>query len=240
MALPAKFRSATLFLLMIAGLALSAQTASSAECWGETNIILGDFNDDGRQDLVIGSPFSLVALAGEAGVVHVLYGTASGPGFSVLPQQLWYLDLPGIPGDSESSDNFGRSLAVGDFDCDGIDDLVIGEKEAVTVLYGSIPGGLTTTGVQRLTGTIGSGFGRAVAAGHTEGFVKIIRDAEYSEILGAHIVGAHATELIAEFVIGRHLESTVEEMEKAMHPHPTLSEGVSEGALAALGRPIHM
>jgi len=166
MALPAKFRSATLFLLMIAGLALSAQTASSAECWGETNIILGDFNDDGRQDLVIGSPFSLVALAGEAGVVHVLYGTASGPGFSVLPQQLWYLDLPGIPGDSESSDNFGRSLAVGDFDCDGIDDLVIGEKEAVTVLYGSIPGGLTTTGVQRLTGTIGSGFGRAVAAGN--------------------------------------------------------------------------
>lgn len=82
--------------------------------------------------------------------------------------------------------------------------------------------------------------GRAVASGHAEGFVKIIRDKKYSEILGAHIVGPHATELIAEFVIGRHLESTVEEMEKAMHPHPTLSEGVSEGALAALGRPIHI
>jgi dihydrolipoamide dehydrogenase len=53
-------------------------------------------------------------------------------------------------------------------------------------------------------------------------------------------VGPHATELIAEFVLGRHLESTVEEMEKAIHPHPTLSEGVSEGALAALGRPIHI
>lgn len=82
--------------------------------------------------------------------------------------------------------------------------------------------------------------GRAVAMGHADGFVKIIRDKKYSEILGAHIVGPHATELIAEFVVGRHLESTVEEMEKAMHPHPTLSEGVSEGALAALGRPIHI
>lgn len=84
------------------------------------------------------------------------------------------------------------------------------------------------------------GIGRAVASGHSDGFVKIIRDKQYSEILGAHIVGPHATELIAEFVVGRHLEATVEEMEKAMHPHPTLSEGVSEGALAALGRPIHI
>jgi len=84
------------------------------------------------------------------------------------------------------------------------------------------------------------GVGRAVAAGDTEGFVKVIRDKKYSEILGAHIVGSHATELIAEFVVGRHLEATVEEMEKAMHPHPTLSEGVAEGALAALGRAIHI
>ena len=83
------------------------------------------------------------------------------------------------------------------------------------------------------------GIGRAVAAGHTDGFIKVIRDKKYSEILGAHIVGPHATELIAEFVVGRHLESTVEELEKAMHPHPTLSEGVAEGALAALGRAIH-
>jgi len=84
------------------------------------------------------------------------------------------------------------------------------------------------------------GIGRAVAAGHTDGFIKVIRDKKYSEILGAHIVGSHATELIAEFVVGRHLESTVEELEKAMHPHPTLSEGVAEGALAALGRAIHV
>ena len=84
------------------------------------------------------------------------------------------------------------------------------------------------------------GNGRALAAGDSEGFLKVIRDKRYSEILGAHIVGPGATELIAEFVVGRHLEATVEEMEKAMHPHPTLSEAVAEGALAALGRAIHI
>lgn len=85
-----------------------------------------------------------------------------------------------------------------------------------------------------------AGNGRAVAAGHAEGFVKVVRDRRYSEVLGAHVVGTHATELISEFVVGRHLESTVEEIEKAMHPHPTLSEAVAEAALASLGRPIHI
>jgi dihydrolipoamide dehydrogenase len=85
-----------------------------------------------------------------------------------------------------------------------------------------------------------SASGRARTAGETDGFVKVIRDKRYSEILGAHIVGPHASELIAEFVVGRHLETTAEEMERAMHPHPTLSEAVAEAALAALGRPIHI
>ena len=84
------------------------------------------------------------------------------------------------------------------------------------------------------------GNGRALASGHLEGFVKVIRGARYSEILGAHIVGPHATELIGEFVVGRHLESTVEEMDRAMHPHPTLSEAIAESALSALGRAIHI
>lgn len=82
--------------------------------------------------------------------------------------------------------------------------------------------------------------GRALTAGETDGFVKVIRDKRYSEVLGAHIVGPHATELIAEFVVGRHLESTTEEMDRAMHPHPTLSEAVAEAALAALGHPLHI
>ncbi|HET6765534.1 MAG TPA: dihydrolipoyl dehydrogenase, partial [Longimicrobiaceae bacterium] len=82
--------------------------------------------------------------------------------------------------------------------------------------------------------------GRALTAGETDGFVKVIRDKKYSEILGAHIVGPHATELIAEFVVGRHLEATMEDMDRAMHPHPTLSEAVGEAALAALGHALHI
>jgi dihydrolipoamide dehydrogenase len=82
--------------------------------------------------------------------------------------------------------------------------------------------------------------GRARTAGETDGFVKIVRDKKYSELLGATIVGPHASELIAEFVVGRHLETTVEEMDRAMHPHPTLSEAIAEAALASLGRVIHM
>ncbi|MDR0787494.1 MAG: dihydrolipoyl dehydrogenase [Gemmatimonadota bacterium] len=81
--------------------------------------------------------------------------------------------------------------------------------------------------------------GRALTAGETDGFVKVIRDRKYSEILGAHIVGPHATELIAEFVVGRHLESTVEELERAMHPHPTLSEAIADAALASIGQSIN-
>jgi dihydrolipoamide dehydrogenase len=82
--------------------------------------------------------------------------------------------------------------------------------------------------------------GRALTAGETDGFVKVIRDKKYSEVVGAHIVGPHATELIAEFVVGRHLETTVEEMDRAMHPHPTLSEAVAEAALASLGHALHI
>ncbi|MEX0893482.1 MAG: dihydrolipoyl dehydrogenase, partial [Gemmatimonadota bacterium] len=82
--------------------------------------------------------------------------------------------------------------------------------------------------------------GRARTAGESEGFVKIIRGKKYSEVLGAHIVGPSASELIGEFILGRHLETTVEELEAAIHPHPTLSEAVAEAALAALGRVIHM
>lgn len=84
------------------------------------------------------------------------------------------------------------------------------------------------------------GNGRALAGGHSEGFVKVIRDTKFSEILGAHIVGPSATELIGEFVVGRHLESTMEEMDRAMHPHPTLSEAIGESALATLGRALHI
>ena len=81
--------------------------------------------------------------------------------------------------------------------------------------------------------------GRARTSGETEGFVKIIRDAKYGEILGAHIVGAHATELIHEIVVARTNEFTVEEVDLAIHAHPTLSEAVAEASLDSLGKMIH-
>ncbi len=81
--------------------------------------------------------------------------------------------------------------------------------------------------------------GRARTSGETEGFVKIIRGAKYGEILGAHIVGAHATEIIHELVLARTNEYTVEEIDLAIHAHPTLSEAIAEAALDSLGRMIH-
>lgn len=81
--------------------------------------------------------------------------------------------------------------------------------------------------------------GRARTAGETEGFVKIIRDTKYGEILGAHIIGAHATELIHELAVARANEFTVEEVDLAIHAHPTLSEAIAEAALDTMGRMIH-
>ena len=80
--------------------------------------------------------------------------------------------------------------------------------------------------------------GRARTSGETEGFVKIIRGAKYGEILGAHIVGAHATEMIHELAVARENEFTVEEVEQTLHAHPTLSEAVAEAALDSLGRAL--
>jgi len=82
--------------------------------------------------------------------------------------------------------------------------------------------------------------GRARGTGETEGFVKILRDKQYGEILGAHIVGGHASEIIHELAVARENEYTVEEVELAIHAHPTMSEAVSEAALDSLGRVMHI
>ncbi|MEP6765251.1 MAG: dihydrolipoyl dehydrogenase [Gemmatimonadaceae bacterium] len=81
--------------------------------------------------------------------------------------------------------------------------------------------------------------GRARTSGETEGFVKIIRDSKYGEILGAHIIGAHATEIIHELVVARENEFTVEEIDLAIHAHPTLSEAIGEAVLDSLGKMLH-
>ena len=82
--------------------------------------------------------------------------------------------------------------------------------------------------------------GRARTAGETDGFVKIITDKKYGEILGAHIVGAHATELIHELAVARANEYTAEEIELAIHAHPTLSEAVAQAALDTMGMVVDM
>ncbi|HKA57792.1 MAG TPA: dihydrolipoyl dehydrogenase, partial [Gemmatimonadales bacterium] len=82
--------------------------------------------------------------------------------------------------------------------------------------------------------------GRARGTGETEGFVKVLRDKKYGEILGAHIVGAHASEMIHELAVARENEYTVEEVDLAIHAHPTMSEAVAEAALDSLGRALNI
>jgi len=82
--------------------------------------------------------------------------------------------------------------------------------------------------------------GKAAALGHTEGFVKIIYDKKYGELLGCHIIGHDATELIAEVVSARTLETTGHEIMESIHPHPTLSESIMEATRVAYGEPINV
>ncbi len=85
-----------------------------------------------------------------------------------------------------------------------------------------------------------SALGKARIIGRTEGFVKVVAERKYDEVLGVHIIGPHATDLISEAALGLHLETTAEELSHTVHPHPTLSEAVLEAAFAARGRAIHL
>ena len=83
-----------------------------------------------------------------------------------------------------------------------------------------------------------SASGKASASGHKDGFVKVIFDAKYGELLGAHMIGSNVTELIAEVVAARKLETTYHELLNSIHPHPTMSEAVKEATAAAYGEAI--
>ena len=84
-----------------------------------------------------------------------------------------------------------------------------------------------------------SALGKAAILRRTTGFVKVVREAKYDELLGVHIIGAHATDLIAEACVALQVESTTEVLFRTMHAHPTLSEAVMEAAHAAFGHAIH-
>jgi dihydrolipoamide dehydrogenase len=85
-----------------------------------------------------------------------------------------------------------------------------------------------------------SASGKAKAAGAADGFIKLIFDAKYGELLGAHMIGANVTEMVAETVAIRKLETTGHELIKTIHPHPTMSEAIMEAAAAAYGEVIHL
>ena len=85
-----------------------------------------------------------------------------------------------------------------------------------------------------------SASGKASAAGAKDGFIKMIYDAKYGELLGAHMIGANVTEMIAEIVVARKLETTGHEILKAVHPHPTMSEAIMEATADAYGEVIHL
>jgi dihydrolipoamide dehydrogenase len=82
--------------------------------------------------------------------------------------------------------------------------------------------------------------GKASAAGTKDGFVKLIFDAKYGELLGGHLIGANVTEMIAELVAIRKLETTGHDIIKTIHPHPTMSEAIMEAAANAYGEAIHI
>ena len=82
--------------------------------------------------------------------------------------------------------------------------------------------------------------GKAMAEGDTTGFVKIVHDKKYGEVIGVHIVASHATDMIAEAAVSMMLEGTIYDIAKTVHPHPTLSEIVMEAAHGAVDKPIHM
>ncbi len=85
-----------------------------------------------------------------------------------------------------------------------------------------------------------SASGKASAAGAKDGFVKLIFDAKYGELLGGHMIGANVTEMVAELVALRKLETTGHELIKTVHPHPTMSEAIMEAAAAAYDEVIHL
>jgi dihydrolipoamide dehydrogenase len=82
--------------------------------------------------------------------------------------------------------------------------------------------------------------GKAMILGDTGGFVKIVAEARYDEVLGVHVIGPRATELIAEATLGVQLETTVEEVRHTIHAHPTLSEAMLESAHSVYGETIHI
>ena len=181
----------------------------------------------------------------DRGYVHVnAEFRTSARGISAIGDVITF-DRPGHPQLAHLSSAEGIALAER-----------IAGKEYRPINYDQVPGctycdpeigsvGLTekeaqTRGYDLRIGTFKFGvLGRARIAGETEGFVKIVAEKKYDEILGVHMIGPRATELVAEATLALRLECTVEELVRTIHAHPTMSEAVGEAAHAAHGAAIH-
>jgi dihydrolipoamide dehydrogenase len=181
----------------------------------------------------------------ERGYIHVDAGfRTSVPGISAIGDVITF-DRPGHPQLAHLSSAEGIALAER-----------IAGREFRPINYDQVPGctycdpeigsvGLTekeaqARGYDVRVGTFKFGvLGRARIAGETEGFVKIVAEKKYDEVLGVHMIGARSTELTAEATLALRLECTVEELVRTIHAHPTMSEAVAEAAHAAHGAAIH-
>ncbi len=163
-----------------------------------------------------------------------------------------------VPGVYAIGDVIGPPLLAHVASAEGITCVeAIAGKSPMTINYGAIPGctycqpqvasvGLTEKQARETGHDVKIGkfpftaSGKAVAAGHTEGFVKLVFNSEHNELLGAHIVGSEATELLAEAGLGLTIEATALEFAKTIHAHPTLSEAIMEAAAVALGESVNL
>ena len=199
----------------------------------------------GRGPVTSGLGAEEAGLRLERGYVHVGRDFRTNvPGISAIGDVITF-DQPGHPQLAHLSSAEGIVLAEriagtehGEINYDQVPACTYCDPE-----IGSV--GLTETearnrGYDVKTGSFKFGIlGRARMAGETEGFVKIVFDKKYDEILGVHMIGLRSTELVAEATLAIRLECTVEELLRTIHAHPTMSEAVGEAAHAAHGAPIH-
>jgi dihydrolipoamide dehydrogenase len=224
------------------GVDLEAQTAE-----GKATKITAEYLlvATGRGPVTTGLGAEEQTLRLERGYIHVDRSfRTSAPGISAIGDVIAF-DQPGHPQLAHLSSAEGIVLAER-----------IAGHEVRPINYDQVPGctycdpeigsvGLTqkeaeARGFEVRVGTFKFGvLGRAKIAGETEGFVKIVAEKKYDEILGIHMIGPRATELVAEATLALRLECTVEELLRTIHAHPTMSEAVGEAAHAAHGAAIH-
>jgi hypothetical protein len=222
---------------------ISAVAESSA---ASSSDIRSDFNGDGYEDLAISAPEEDIGSTKNAGVVHILYGSSSGLQITSPADQLWSQDSPGVEDVAEEGDRFGMSLAAGDFNDDGFDDLATGapwENSAtrnnpgvVNVLYGSASGLQASAPADQLwsqdspgvedTGQFNDFFGGSVAASdfNGDGFDDLAVGVDHESV--GSISGAGATHILYGSSLGLQTSSPVDQYWTQNSP------GVSDAAEA--------